>query len=575
MTKPDYAAIAASCALLPGRPRDVLDLYAASHRAPADYWSALRGYLRDAGAPPLKSTPGERYDLYHDFVLRHVGATAPALRVYDTERGWTSLSYAELDARVRDKASAWRARGVAAGKSVCIVLPFGIDYAVAVLAALALGAKLSPVQPLGARYLANRLKTLTPDFIESSSRYQSMLKGQKAPLLGDGTDRRPGPLSATYGELDACAALFSPLRAPLQAPTEICSGEIHRRAFRDGLALLALTRGACVAAPGPDVSQLQPCLLFAALAAGATFVHLPWGALCDRIDRLDELELRTLGIGAPLRDLLLRAPSSRPLRCQHWFRNPEEPFDWEAWSELIDVCELRKVPKSNLLFDAAAGGAVLCSPRDTEPLHNHVMPAPGVEWRLLDANASGQPARGGSGLFVSIPMAKEPPKPEKLAQTAYLLLCSRKRDYLYAGTLAPRRGGQLFPAAELVELVESLPPIQTAAVVPLVSGGTAVSYSFVLLVFIGSEQVRGISAADHARIDEHIRTVVRCELGERALPDAIEIHSLHARKKKKETDTAWCQTQYLTGALFRKSNSAIFTRLTALRQVCLDHVKAD
>ncbi|WP_428261489.1 AMP-binding protein [Haliangium sp.] len=541
---------------------------------PESLHRALSAHLSASlGAGP-KSALGSAYDLYHDFVTRHLGAGTEALRWLERGRGWRSLSFEDLDARCRRQAQTWVGRGLVAGDVVAVVLPFGAEAVIALLSVWRAGGCVCLLPPDGEDYISSRLAALGPTHVVSERSYVSWL-GEHADLLLDGARElgaAPAPPASaagrgshTYRADEPCALVFSPLRRPLDAAMPVLAEALYTSALRDGLVTFALRRGDRLAAPGFHSTQHQPALVAAALAAGAAYVHVP----VDELERTPELLLgwpvRSLGVSRRVRDLLLAAHRRTRLgpatSWQHWFRNPEEPLDWSAWSEFVTAFELETTPASNVVVDSADGGAVLGSRRrpgrDYLGALMNVWPAPGRPWMLADANGSGQEAVGEAGLMSS------PEAPEAVRH--FLLAQVHSGEYLYAGVTEPRRSGRVYPAAEVLAALAELPFVCQASVVAVLAGGRSVYHRFVLLVFTGAETPAQMSA-QAAQRRQLLERVITARVGADALPDRVDLFPLLARVGEDgAVDHEWCRTQFLTGALFRKSRLAAYHHLTALR----------
>ena len=235
----------------------------------------------------------------------------------------------------------------------------------------------------------------------------------------------------------------------------------------DGLLTFGLGPGEHLAAPGFHTLQHLPALLFTTLLRGATFLHLEPADLEASPALLTEHPVRALGVTPALREALSR--SRLPLKnVGHWFRNPEGPFDWQAWRDWVKQCGLASVPCSNVLVDAAAGGAVLCSPRRVGDVHIEAAPAPGRSWALQDLNQSGQEAAGDTGLFTLLPAEDRP--------LSHIILTRSRNQYQYGGTRDARREGRVYPALEVTEALREEPgPALTTSVLPVPAGGLAAS----------------------------------------------------------------------------------------------------
>ena len=569
--------IAAAVALAP-RPGRAVDLawLTDSHRSPERFFAALCGVLDAVAATPAKSRVGERFDLYYDMVTRHLGSDRAALQIHepggpDGPR-WVLVPFEALHARCSARAGAWAAQGVKQGAKLCVVLPFGDECVVSILSALRLGLCVSWLEPGGPDYLALRLVALAPMHIATEPFYAAVLGDAAGLILA--TDQGHGPAwpgssSHAYLPGERCAAWFSPLRGRPHVPVPLACDDAYLGALRDGAVALALRPGDHLAAPGFDALQHQPALLFAALLMGATFVHITAEDAVRDPSLLTAFPLRSLGLTAPVRDALLRARTVRRPAWAHVFKNPEEPTEWESWRDLIEALELEDTPMSNILVETASGGALLCSPRRTGKAQlgalMNVAPAAGRAWCLLDFTGSGQPAVGDVGVFAPLARPAVAGEVSEPVEPRHIVIGRRRgAEYLYGGTTEARRSGRTYPVDEVLAVLSDCPFLDGASVVAVVAGGPTVDHRFVLLGFTGAEPEGRFEALRGKRVEELTR-VLSTRLTPDFLPDMIELFPCHARRKDGAVDHPWCHSQYLTGALFLKRRSPVFTRLTALR----------
>lgn len=575
--RPESIAAAVALEPEPGRPAVDLAWLQASWSDPDALVRALQAWL--GGPSPttaFKSVPGGAYDLYHDLVTRHLHAGRTALRWYDRNHdrgeGWSSLSFDALDQRCALRAASWLEQGVEPGAVVAVMLPFGAEAVVSLLAGLRVGACVSLVEPLGPAHIAQRLEALAPKHVASEPFHAPWL-GDRAGLLLEPDGLVATTISGashTYAAADPCAQLFSPLRPPELSPVLLTAARAYLGALRDGAITLALRAGDAMAAPGLHREQHQPALLLATLCAGATFVHVPHEEVLRDPALLDATPLRCVGLDAATGEAWLRMGNGKRPRWQHVLRNPEEPTDWEAWSELVKVLGLERTAMSNVVIDAASGGALLSSPRRLGSDHlaalMSVVPAPGQPWTLLDFTGTGQPAVGDAGVFA--PMAGEPGK-EAPVEPVYIALARRRGgEYLYGGTIGPRRSGRVYPAEAVLAALEDCPFLRGASMAVVPAGGATLAQRFVLLGFCGHEPDARFEALREPRSQELRRMLIE-RLGEDCLPDRIELWPLLPRLREGAVDHAWCHTQFASGALFAKARTPVFRRTTELRQLAI------
>lgn len=521
---------------------------------PEGFTAALAPAHVGRGAP-FKSRAGQHFDFFHDLVGRHASTDRVALRAFERGRGWQTLTYRQLHEQSAKRAAAWAQQGVKPGAKLCLVLHPSPELLVSMAAALALGACITLLPPVGRRFVARRLAELKPDHVMAEP-HQTPLLGDFArcllPTQGPGT---PAFSSYTYKPGEVVGLLFSPLADPPSVPMPLLAEDAWLGALVDGLLTFGLSPGEALAAPGFHPLQHLPALLFTTLLRGATYVHLEPGDVEATPSLLTEHPLRALGITSATRDVLLRTRTSLK-GLGHWFRNAESLLDWQAWREWVKQCGMASVPCFNVLVDSTAGGAVLCSQRRVGDIHTECPPAPGRRWALHDLNQSGQEAASDSGLFALLPTENRLP--------SYAVIVRLRNSFHYAGPRDARREGRVYPFDEVTETLmeEPGPPVSTS-LVPVPVGGMAGDYRYVMLVFTGAQPPA--AAPTHA----DLRRRIELQMGPEFVPDRFEFFPLFPRLKEGRVDTEWCQTQYFTGALHHKASDPLNQALTALRALVL------
>jgi hypothetical protein len=516
---------------------------------PDGFAAALAAAHAGRGAP-LKSRTGQHYDFFHDLVVRHGHTDQVALRVHERRGGWQVLTYRQLHEQALRRATEWALQGVKAGAKVCLVYAVGSELLVSLAAALGLGACVSFLPAQGKRFLARRLAALKPDHIATEPHQALLVEGFEKKILQSRGQASPAFTSHTYKPGEPLGLLFSPLVEPSATPVPLLAEDAWRGALVDGVLTYGLGPGEHLAAPGYHLLQHLPAFLLAVLFRGATYLHIDLPELEANPALLTEYPVRALGVTPALRDVTLRART--PLKnVTHWFRNPEEPLDSQAWRGWVQQCGLAGVPSANVLVDPAAGGAVLVSPRRVRDVHTETPPAPGRRWTLQDINMSGQQAPGDLGVLSLVPSDGRPPP--------YVMLTRSYGVYHYGGPRAARREGRVYLADEVAETVKGLPFVRGVTVVTAPTGGVAGHYRYVLLVFTGALPGQPGPWA------QEIRRLLELQLGPEHLPDRLEFIPLYARQEEGQVDEAWCQSQFLTGALHRKSQDPLFQALTRLR----------
>lgn len=527
---------------------------AESWRDPARFWRGLARYHAALSSPAAKSHPTEGFDFYYDLVLRH-RAERVALRCYSRQTGWRMTSYGDLDVRSTALAEDWVQRGLSPGQAVCLVLPMGEDLVIALLTALRLGLSFAYLPPLGPRFVATRLAQLGEALVVTVPTYLSLIGDAPALLMADlvsgrGSARR---LLHSYAPDATVARLFSELVEASDRPLPLRADHFYLGALRDAILLCGLRPGDLAAAPGLSPLQHQPSLLVGTLLCGGTWVHVELDDLALEPALLTQQPLRAVGIAGAARDVLLRARAGQARGWGFWWRNPEEPFDVDAWRRFVRRLGLENVPGGNLLVDASAGGSVLWSPRRRGHVHVDVLPTPGRPWSLASVSGSDEAGRGPRAMGDFGLLA-----PEEPARPPYIILVRAGERFLYGGTRGPRSAGRVYPTAELVALARKHPRVIDAAVVLDRSGrfGQPVR---ILCAFTGAARPQPGEEDALARAIAH-------ELGAELVPDYVQLLPLYPHVRNGAPDPRWCASQQVTGLFYHKPRQEPYQALTLLRR---------
>lgn len=530
--------------------------------AQASFWNAL---LADVGFGEggLKSRPGRLIELYADAVARHAASKAIALSVLDARGDFRHLSFAELDSAATACSAAWAREGLEPGQRVALALPMGVSWLIAFAAALRLGLSVSCLgSSWGEQAMQRRLHALDPKRIVFDPAGPAPLAAFAARALAiDRASASHAPPPRGYAPTQIVIESFSSVREPVDQPSPVNAETALLWALRDARFAYRVGPNLGLALPGFSHEQHQPAAILATLLAGARYVELPTALLQRAPFALARPFITTLGVSPALRDALRHTPAGPLPDLRGWLRSIDEPLDWTAWQDFVEKNALGGVPAGNLLIDAASGGALLISTRRSGLSHAFALPSPGVPFALSDLNSRAASVSE-SGAF------QHGIKPDPKVP-AWFLLVKRGPEYLYGGTLSPRRAGRVYSEPEVVECVSGLAGVDGACVVPVASNEPGSGWCFVLLVFVGA-----VPESAHAALAREAELAIRTRLGADFLPDRTLVFPVHARREGDKLDVAWCRRQYFTGFLQRKGNLPVFRRLTALRAALkesLDH----
>lgn len=513
--------------------------------------------------PPTKSQIANGIDFYYDTVARHAAATRdrPALRYFDNQRGWLTLSFGDLHSQTNQLVERWQKRGVAPGKSICVLGDIGPKWLLAVLCTLRLGGTLTILPASNIEYSLRRISALKPSHIACEAVMAALLRSRLDKALAQNLlfeDPLPGihhSGSHTYPPDDAALLLFSAVRPP-KKPVKVSAEVLLSGLLRDAL-LLGIHPGDTVAYPFGSLLANQPTLLLCTLLAGATYVHAPPEEIQRNPRILGQTPIRVLGITDRLRDLLLKCPPGLMAETKLWFRNPEEPQQLAAWDRFLQLAPFTSIPHLNMVFDAAAGGSVLFSERRVKRVHGGVLPSPGVPFELKLTTPSGAKSLSGAGVFA--PATQTP---------GYMLLAKTPDAFLYATTITPRRSGRVVATDDVLALSKTTSRIEEAAIVSVPQTEQPGRWLFVLLLFCGGMDAAAFRQEQVGALKEEIHKRLESGLGPDHLPDEILILPISPRRKKGaqgEVDLDWVQSQFASGILQRKAELSVYRTLSALR----------
>jgi hypothetical protein len=533
---------------------------------PETFGTALLRFLETLDRTPIKSTPTNGYDFYHDLVLRHVNTDRVALYWLDHEQRPVRLTYAQLHALCTRRRAEWNVWGVQTRQQLCVIAdlyPDPSELLVPLLTGLRMGLQVSLLPPSGIDFLKRRLKALAPKWVATAARYLPLLRGTEwepcviniqpgLPLMVDTADST----SHTYEKKSVAFQLFSPLHEPVDVPIKLLASDAYHGALRDSLLLLGLHPGQVVAVAEQSLLQFQPALLLATMMRGATLLPLKssvfeGGVRDSPLNRLPPISI--LFVNATLRDVMMEsAPQPLAASLRLWIRNPQENPDPNAWSDWARRWNLQGTPSMSLLIDSACGGSILFSLRRLGYPQAWVMPAPGRPFELQQPDDSGEPARGPFGVFT--------PAPTSIG----ILLSKLDAGYIYTGTRAPTEAGHVYPKDEVEAAVQDLPFVQGASVVKEPNEGRST-----LLIFTGPETQH---YARHYLLRR--QQILREEITRRLAPDFLPARMIITSQLPRVMDGGgidhlWCTQMLMTGELRKRASNPVFALLDRLLQASM------
>ncbi len=533
------------------------------HRNTQGFWRALKSTHDSFFDISAASVLFNKYNFYHDIITRNRNNTAPALCLYDLTADFREISYSQLGTMASAKASMWARLGLHPEESLCIIRPMGLDLVVDLLAALKTGLKVSFLPPQGKAFLERRLEALKPDHIVIDEQYVSLIPAWSDKVLTEaqaGEDTQLGlERFYVYPSGQAIFSCFDPCSHKPWLPMDVTSDAAYLCGLSDGIIGLGLGPGQVYAAPGFHLLETQPALLLAGLFCGATYLHLLPEDIAADPELVTRRSIKAFGMSKSVRDILLENQVNVDNAWESWFRNPAESSDMEQWQLFVQNLKLENAYSFNLKWDATLGGCSFFSVRRKGRAHMNVLPTPGSAWMLTDPSGGDSEAIGDSGVFcISSPGALE----EEMRATTSLIAGNRG-EWIFTGTSICSKEGRSYPVDEIYEILRNVLGrfhlFCSITDVPFADTGSGPR--IVLLVFTG-----GRTDIDEAVLMSKIREAIAEEMGDEFQPDRIVFFPLYPRfLSDMEVDHDWCHSQYLTGALSRRSRGEIFRCITRLR----------
>lgn len=521
------------------------------------FWRGVAPALSAAIAGSSRSTPFERYQLAHDLAARHASGRTLGFVSHDPAGAVTATSYTGLVEAARALAGAWRARGVGPGMCVAIVAPLSAELVTALVAAWHLGAVPAPLPVWGRTYVHDRLEQVKADFV-AASRARGMWLDVPAelrlPTTAMGDAAAPG-LAYSYAPEEPVLRVFSPLGDAPLAPVDVSAERLYLGALRDAALFFELGAGIGLAAPGFCEVQLGLPLVITCLAAGAHFVAIGLEDAFRRLELVCDGRVSVLGVHPDLRDAIVAGDpgGSGPPR---WFRSPATAHDPERWTRLSATRTFGRSLGACYTASPVTGGAITWSAWRRNPALNTALPAPGLDWQLLDPGRGGAVAADGNGVLTS----KTAP-PAAIGQP---LLGRLGGDSLWVTSIGAHREGQRLPTEEIERLVATRPEVASSALVDDPRAGA------ILVVFARPDRLAAGQAARDTLAGE-LGALISVELAPHLVPAQIEVFTLAPRTGKDGAlDRDWCRSQQLSGRLAAKQREPLFTRIAMLRIALVD-----
>lgn len=523
-----------------------------SYKKPQIFWDSLWALHPS----PPKSSLGKHYDFYSDCILRHPEGHI-AFSLIEEGGFVTSWSYKKLHRCVNYLIKKWMKHSLKPQSVVAIIMNPGIDYLVALLAALRLGLIISYL-PLNSSLLSdkttqNLLEQIQPSFIITKNPlphlpYPSLLVEE----LGESDDTallEPH----TYAASQTLQLSLSLTRKDPFTLISLNAETTYLHALSDGLLTLNLQPETTWAAPLISPILSEPFRSLTALLSGATLIHISDDLLRQDPLILKDKKIHTLGLCKELLTLWSQhsGSPSKNLKCLY-----SSPFDrgFPFWKTFNHVNELEKVSHIHAWTDNSSGGFSLISkPFSTEP---YLKPSFGFPWFLNDIMSPGNPSQTGFGRLFQLSSPKE----------TNAILSHINQDILLTTMVEPAKDSLTFPIHQIEQSVRALSFVQECVISPIPQPGLLSAIKMVFLIFVDplkNDLADTIKQEWTQTIHDHITR----DLGSFFLPDHIEYFCLVPKKIGSQIDKNWCLTQYTSGLLAKKNRLQVYQLLSMLKKL--------
>ncbi len=532
---------------------DVREWMQASYLTPIPFWEGLFAYsTQELGSTSTQLL--EKYDFYADCVVRHLGHQNVALKVVSSSGDIQSWTYENIDDLVDIQIPLWRKESqLTPGKTVALVLPYGIEYFVALMTALRLGLVVS-ILPLRDRFFAHThfasvLEHIKPDLVVtladvllthqwdrididlSHKKTTKSENGSHAYLAGEIVQKHCNPYSS-------------------HAVTLIEATRSYLIPIRDAMITLQLNRSTCWARPGLSMYLEEPFSTITACLAGATTLYVSDGEL----DALKKAAIDVLAVPSHLHFTWIQKPLAPASKLKLWYRSPLYGND-RSWRAFAELNQLQKTPTCQLLFDKERGGNILFSQPQPYDVLTFLHPNLGAPWKLQKLAGKGQESIEGFGLFSAEPKGSDP----------HLILSQVGDAWCISGSMSELKEGEPYPKEMVEDTIKTLDFVQTCLIVAERHPQHYHNHQFVLLVFVAPKE-RSMIDKNKEEWTKKIVEKISQAVGEAFVPDHCQFYAMYPKLVEGMPHRKWIENQYRRGALFHKKDRSIYHTLHLIKQ---------
>lgn len=533
-----------------------------SYDQPEEFWSALFDSFNQLHDHKLHSILFQKYCIYHDCIVRHLGKKMVALKQLE-EGKWREWTYDYIHRLVNYQVYRWKNHTFNEKVvQVAIVMPMGINLIISFLMAIRLGLRItilatdSPLLPeKRIRYFLDRIKV---PVIITTPEISAQLKGKEAHWLIEYLEEKEeykAEYDYDYAPDNICQLSVACYSQEENAIEQVMAQDMYLNALRDGFLTIGL-RPETQWAYSPQCSlREQPFLLLMGLLHGSTMIFFSDHEIEENPILVESLPLDILGISSKMRDIWTKEKGFPKSKLKLWYHHLFDD-DEKRWEAFIEKNKLQKAHTKRVLFDNAKASIPLSSISLTDSPRDPIWPSLGVKWNLYQLNQQELEAIYPYGVL------KQHTQNPIISNFAI----SQLRDgWEVVGTIVPHRGGYTYPIHTIENIVSSIEFVEKAVLLHLSTSFSVLGYRFVLLVFtnplffekLGEEELEWNSTVKRA-IQENVGSVF--------LPEKIEFFPFLPKYDNKNVDRSWCSLQYTNGLLTRKKELRAYHLVGLLRK---------
>ena len=528
---------------------EALDL---SRKETAEFWQLLLSQ-----EPGIMSRFSEYYNFFEDcFSQKRYTSDKAAYSYFCEHNGWKELSYRSLFERSSFLAEYWSQQGFS-GQRALIVLPFGEDYIVHLMAALKLGLCFSFYDLESPVLFSKIIEDFAPDVILTSKEYSYAIEGDERLVLSPNFTAYMGTTcsGAFYKAEEVVCQVLDPFAACPDGGFPLTAQYLFLQVFRDGHFYLKLNSGSKVLASNSTNPLNQPVLILLTLLSGACYTDFDYKLWAREKRNITELDQDVILIDNALREAFIDHDYSLK-NCKLSILNLREGYELNSWMEFFELQRKNKCSFAAWFYSAGTGGALIYSKQLRSLMPSSFKPVPGIPITHESPFLEGAEANGSLSALVH--------SDESLGALSLprLILNKQGSEYYYANVYPSHYRNVAYPVNEINAWFEERCLGYKHALIELENswlGHTA----FILLIF------EDLDSSEEALDEQSLMYKYRQAFGEMYPIHRVECYPFEASGSDGVLDISDVKSDYILGVLSKKRESEFYKKLHLLKKKLL------